>query len=87
MYRPQILTRSIRFPPFGFATAEIRSNSIEKLVSYKCEVLHQIRAYLRCGEPEGRKPSALYQNPGPMHFEVFLTFDKKVVLLKYYVFN
>ena len=27
-------------------------------------VFARIRAYLRYGEPEGGKPSALYQNPG-----------------------
>ena len=34
----------------------------------KCNVFHRISAYLRCVEPEGGKPSALYQNPGSMYF-------------------
>ena len=47
------------------------------VVHLKYYGLHWIRAYLRCGEPEGRKPSALYQNPGSMHFNVFLTSIEK----------
>ena len=43
----------------------------------KCCVFDRIRGYLRCGEPEGRRPSALYQNPGSMHFNVFLTSNKR----------
>ena len=34
--------------------------------STKRYVFVRIRAYLRYGEPEGGKPSALYQNPGTM---------------------
>ena len=33
----------------------------------KCSVFKEIRAYLRCGEPEGRKPNAASQNPGSMY--------------------
>ena len=32
IHRPRILTRSVRFPPFGFATTEISSNSIENII-------------------------------------------------------
>ena len=31
MHRPRILIESARFPPFGFATPEISSNSIENM--------------------------------------------------------
>ncbi len=40
----------------------------ENVVRLKCYVFDWIRAYLRCGEPEGGKSSALYQNPGSTHF-------------------
>ena len=34
IHRPRILTRSVRFPPFGFATTEISSNLIENTAFY-----------------------------------------------------
>ena len=38
-------------------------------------VFNWIGAYLRCGEPEGRKPNAASQNPGSMQFSGFLAFS------------
>ena len=58
---------------------------MKNLFLIKWYVFNRIRPYLGCGEPEGRKPSALYQNPGSMHFTVSLTFDKKGFLLNYYI--
>ena len=34
IHRPRILTRSVRFPPFGFATTEIISIFIENTTFY-----------------------------------------------------
>ena len=31
MHRPRILIENARFPPFGFATTEISSNSMENM--------------------------------------------------------
>ena len=56
---------------------------MKNLFLVKCYVFNRIRPYLGCGEPEGRKPSALYQNPGSMHFNVSWPLIKKVVLLEY----
>ena len=45
----------------------------EKLFLIKCCVFNEIGAYLRCVEPDGRKPNTASQNPGSIHFNVFLT--------------
>ena len=48
------------------------STSYEKRFSIKMRFFIRIRAYLLYVEPEGRKSSALYQNPCSTHFSCFL---------------
>ena len=46
----------------------ISSHLMKHLFLVVCGVFNEIGAYLRCGEPEGRKPNAASQNPGSMYF-------------------
>ena len=78
--RPQIYNKSIEhLSKIYRKSIENRLNIYRKSIeiheqvfSLKPIVFIRIRAHLCYIKPEGRKPSALYQNPRSTHFQAFL---------------
>ena len=77
---------SIRIRGRGIFSVVLTSH--EKQFSLlQCDVFNWISGYLRCVEPEGGKSSALYQNPGSTHFNVFSTSNEELVSYKMLCFK
>ena len=64
----QVLSIRIR----GRYIFNVSSHCIKNVFLLKWHVFNGIRGYLCRVEPEGGKSSALYQNPGSIHFKRFL---------------